>query len=235
MTLSITNIGANPFVPGVAADLFIPDQLIAGNFHLVTQPIVVASGAAVLARGTVLGQVTALGADIVTPGTNVGTGTVGSVTTGSDVQVGTFSLVASGASTFFVTNPEGTSLPNATVGTAYSNSGLGFTIASGGVAFAAGDSFGINVVDAVGAFIPSVKTASDGSQTPCAILVDQCNPTTGAQQAGAYMTGEFNINAITFDTSWTPQALVAALRAFSIFLKTSESATVPGTVVQNFA
>jgi hypothetical protein len=183
----------------------------------------------------VLGQVTALSASILTPGTNTGNGTVNNITTGADVQMGTFALLASGAATFTVTSPEGVVMPNATVGTPYSVSGIGFTIASGGVAFVTGDKFSLQVVDAVGAFIPSVKTASDGSQNPCAILVDFCDPTHGAVQAGAYMTGEFNINAVTFDASWTPQTLTAALRAFSIFMKSSVTATDPGTSVNTFA
>ncbi|MCK8553564.1 head decoration protein, partial [Yersinia ruckeri] len=42
------------------------------------------------------------------------------------------------------------------------------------------------------AYIQSVKTATDGSQVPCAILVDDADTTTGAVQAGVYLMGEFN-------------------------------------------
>jgi hypothetical protein len=235
MTLTVNTVGANPFIPGVFAETFVPDQLIAGGFHLVTQPIVVASGAVALQRGTVLGQVSDY-SSILTAGTNTGNGTVNNITVSGGVEVGTFNLVASGATTFYVTNPEGVAMANATVGTAYSASGIGFTIASGTTtAFVAGDSFKLQIVDAIGTFIPSVKTASDGSQNPCAILVDYCNPVSGAVAAGAYITGEFNINAVTFDPSWTPPTLAAALRAYSIFLKSSVTATDPGTSVNTFA
>lgn len=59
MPLSTTNIGSNNQVPGVVAEVFIPDQLIAGNAKLVTDNITLAAGN--LRRGAVLGIVTASG------------------------------------------------------------------------------------------------------------------------------------------------------------------------------
>jgi hypothetical protein len=60
MTLPVNSVGGNPQVPGIAADAFIPDQLIAGRHQLVTDTITVASGS-VVQRGAVLGQITASG------------------------------------------------------------------------------------------------------------------------------------------------------------------------------
>jgi hypothetical protein len=60
MSLTVTSIGANAQVPGIAADAFIPDQLIAGPHQLVTDTVTIASGQ-VIARGAVLGQITASG------------------------------------------------------------------------------------------------------------------------------------------------------------------------------
>ena len=56
-----TNIYANPATPGIATEIFIPDQLIAGNLQLVTETVTLVSGAGALARGTVLGKITASG------------------------------------------------------------------------------------------------------------------------------------------------------------------------------
>ncbi|MFZ6724702.1 head decoration protein [Undibacterium sp. MH2W] len=59
MTLSAVNIGDNLQVPGVSADIYNPDQLIAGNLKIVSDTVTLAAGT--LIRGTVLGQVAATG------------------------------------------------------------------------------------------------------------------------------------------------------------------------------
>jgi hypothetical protein len=60
MSLPVTSVGANPQIPGIAADAFIPDQLIAGRHQLVTDTVTIASGQ-VIQRGAVLGMITASG------------------------------------------------------------------------------------------------------------------------------------------------------------------------------
>ena len=82
-------------------------------------------------------------------------------------------------------------------------------------------------MDATGQYVACVKTASDGSQTPKAILVDYTDASGGAVTAGAYVTGDFNERAVLFDNSWTLAALRDALRTYSIFLKSSISAAQP--------
>lgn len=61
MALTPTNVLNNSSAPGIAAEIYLPDQLIAGQFQPVTQPVTIASGAGVLTRGTVLGRITASG------------------------------------------------------------------------------------------------------------------------------------------------------------------------------
>lgn len=61
MSLIPTQYGDNPFQPGVSAETYLPDQLIAGNEHLVTENDTLAQNATVQARGTLLGKVTATG------------------------------------------------------------------------------------------------------------------------------------------------------------------------------
>lgn len=60
MTLTVNSMGDNPQTPGVTAETYIPDQLIAGVANLVTDSVTVLSGQ-VLQRGAVLGKITASG------------------------------------------------------------------------------------------------------------------------------------------------------------------------------
>lgn len=79
-------------------------------------------------------------------------------------------------------------------------------------------------VTASGEYVLSVKTATDGSEKPCAILVDYVDPSGGTVGAGVYLMGQFNQHRITFDASWSLAELKAALRVWSIFLRDSEQA-----------
>ena len=225
MTLNVSVIGENPQQPGIYAETFVPDQLIAGNLKLVTQPVQVGQ---LLPRGSVLGQQTDDSINVTAGASNHGNGTVGSLSLGTTITYGNFTLTAKSATDFGVVDPEGNVLPDATVATAYSNAEIGFTITAGGTAFAAGDTFTLDALEATGNYILSVKTASDGSQVPSAILATETNNlTAGPATAGAYVMGEFNQNAINFDPSWTIPGLQAALRTLGIFLKSSVSAADP--------
>lgn len=224
MTLTVNTIGDNPQQPGIYAETYVPDQLIAGNLKIVSQPAVLNAGK--LPRGSVLGQVSSSSV-VSSHGTNTGNGTVGTLSTGAGSKVGAYALAATSATVFSVTDPEGNALPNATVGTAYSQQGINFTLTAGGTAFVAGDSFTLTVEDAVGTYILSVKTASDGSQTPSAILADDADATGGPVTVGVYVMAEVNARALNYDASWTIPTLTAALRPNTIFVKSSVSAADP--------
>lgn len=224
MTLNVNTIGDNPQQPGIYAETYIPDQLIAGNLKIVSQPIILSAGT--LPRGSVLGAVGTLDV-IAQAGTNTGNGSIGTISASTGSKVGAYTLKASSASTWSVTDPEGNALPNATTGTAYSQQGINFTITAGGTVFAANDSFTLTVVDAVGTYKLCVKTANDGSQTPVAILADYADASAGAVTTGAYMMAEVNANALNFDASWDIPSLTAALRQYAIFVKSSVSAADP--------
>jgi hypothetical protein len=209
----------------VVHDSFVSDQLIAGDFQLETQPIIIAAGA--LKRGTVLGLVSAQAITGAPGSTNTGNGTIGTISRSAGSKEGAYALVATDATHFSVTDPEGGVLPAAVAGTAYNQQGVQFTITAGGTAFVAGDKFTLTSADATGQYIACVKTASDGSQVPTAILVDDADATAGPVTAGAYLTGEFNARSIIYDASWTLALLRDALRARSIFVKASVSAAQP--------
>ncbi|HFK2350711.1 head decoration protein [Klebsiella variicola] len=84
----------------------------------------------------------------------------------------------------------------------------------------------LGMITASGKYTKSVKTATDGSQNPVAILVDNVDASTADQNGGLYLMGEFNQNIIIYDNSWTVLALKAALRPLAIFLKDSTQAPV---------
>lgn len=81
-------------------------------------------------------------------------------------------------------------------------------------------------VTASGKYTQSVKTATDGSEKPVAILVDDVDATSADQNGGLYLMGEFNQHRIIFDASWTVAALKTVLRPLAIFLKDSDQAPV---------
>lgn len=221
MALNITTVGDNPFAPGAYGYQYQPDQLIAGPLQLVTHNVWVMAG--LLARGTVVGRQTNF--SIASARTGTGNGTIGSITPGTTTETaGPYTLVATGATTFTVTDPEGNALPNATVGVAYVNPEINFTITAGGTAFVAGDTFTLTSQPTTGNFIACVKTASDGSQVPAAILADTVDATAGPQMVGAYFMGEFNSRAVTIDPSWALGDIAVALQARAIHLKSSVSA-----------
>ena len=227
MTLLVNTIGDNPQQPGIYAETYIPDQLIAGNMKLVTGNGILASGT--LQRGSILGLQS--GTVVSAAGTNTGNGTIGTITKGASVQPGVYSLVATSATNFTVAGPDGLAFPNATVGTAYTSANINFTITAGGTAFVAGDSFELTVPS--GNYVLSKATAEDGSQIPSAILADYSDASGGAVAIGVYLMGEFNQNAIVPDASWgaSPAAwapvLSSMLRNVGIFLKPVQTASDP--------
>lgn len=233
MALPRTSIGPNLQVPGIAAELYVPDQLIAGNLHLVTQQILMKAGlTAIVKRGTILGRTTSVTPSSTPNPANTGNGTVGTISAGTTLPLyGDWSLVATDATHFNVFSPYGELLGVAVVGTPYASASINLTITAGGTAFVAGDSFVI-AVPALGFYLPSVKTASDGSQNPVCILVDDLDTTTAGpnagqpQAGGGYFMGEFNSRAVIFDASWTLAQIILALPA-TIFLKGSVSAADP--------
>jgi hypothetical protein len=232
-SFSVDDIGDNSWSPGIVAQTFEPDQLLITGKRAVTQPVVLASGT--LSRGTVVMQQTDYSVTGTVTSTDTGNGTIGSLSANDGAKLGTYTLTATNASTWEVVDPEGNSLPAATTGQAYTGHPIGFTITAGGTAFAAGDTITITVVDSIGNYVLATYTGvvTDG-YTP-AILADNADASGGPVSTGAYMTGEFNINAVTCDTSFTAESLVRALQPYGIFLKSFVSAADPGMQTTFFA
>jgi hypothetical protein len=67
-------------------------------------------------------------------------------------------------------------------------------------------------VTATDKYIPCVKTASDGSQAPVAVLAADTDAGAADVATTAYFEGEFAFEKMNVDASWTVTTLQAALR-----------------------
>lgn len=79
----------------------------------------------------------------------------------------------------------------------------------------------LGIITATGVYVPSKKDATDGSEKPSAILVDNVDTTTAVQTGGVYLMGEFNQNRLIFDATWTIAELKAQFRPLAVFLRDS--------------
>ncbi|NUB12541.1 head decoration protein [Azospirillum brasilense] len=231
MSLSVSTIGDNASTPGVRAETYVPDQLIAGRFPLVTDTVTLLSGQ-VLARGSLLGMIT-VGTATTSGAGNTGNGTITMdastpVLAGAKVGIYTATCVAaaSNGGTFRVEDPDGFVLGDVAVGATFSDD-IKFVIADGATDFVVGDKFTITVAAGSGKYKLSAAAATDGSQDPVAILADHADATGGDVAAPIYLTGEFNQRAMTFGTGHTAASVKNKLRTRSIFVKTSVSAADP--------
>ena len=78
-------------------------------------------------------------------------------------------------------------------------------------------------VTASGKFILSESDATDGSETPDAILAEDVDASAEDKQAIVYFSGEFNENALTLGTGHTVESIRAGFRSKSIFLRSTQS------------
>lgn len=224
--MSITITGDNAQIPSMVSEIYNPDQLVGGRYPIETAEDAMLEGTAVLKRGAVLGQAT-LPTFSATAGANTGTGTVSQISLAPGGAFGNYTLTATSATDFNVTAPNGDNLGVATVGTQF-NDIVSFLITAGTTAFVAGDTFTLSALQPSGYWKLSVSTATDGSQNPAGILASQSvDPTSGPVGVAVYIAGEFNVNAINFDGSWTKAALVPKCRASNIYLRNSVSAAPP--------
>lgn len=328
MSLSSTNIGPNPQIPGTAQEVFIPDQLIAGNLKLVTQSVAVGGGA-VLLRGTVMGQqnvgtlaastgttqasgtitvaavpnagdtvtiqgttvtfvaanpygdqvligataaatatalaafltgstdanlskmaytingavITAISAAYGTAGNaytlttsdsgaitlsgatltggtaNTGNATVSAISAGVAYKQGSYKAVCTDATHAQVYDPSGDEIGVATFGAAFADAQIGFTITAGDTPCVAGDTFVISMAPPTYAYVPCVAGATDGSQFPAGILVDQTDASAGNTIGGIYVMGEFNPRALILGNGLSLAYVSAELQKRSMYVK----------------
>ena len=109
--------------------------------------------------GTVFSVEAVGAATAVAAGGNHGNGVLGAITPNPEtVQIGTYALTFTAATTFTVVGPDGRELAPGVLGTAYADE-LGFTGTAGGTAFQAGDSFAVTVAAGSGLITPYTGAA----------------------------------------------------------------------------
>jgi len=120
-------------------------------------------------------------------GGNTGASTCGSVTAGPKAKIGTYTLTciaeATGAGTFAVADPDGFALASATVGTAYVNDHINFTLTDAGEDSNLGDIYTIEITAGSGKYVEVDAAAVDGSQNAAGIAIANYNATS-ADTAG---------------------------------------------------
>jgi hypothetical protein len=167
---------------------------------------------------------------------NVGNGTVSGIALGTAPKIGDYVLtckkVAANGGLFGVVDPEGKAMADASVGVAYAEAQLHFTINDGSADFAEGDVFTISVAGDMftipvtgGGLTKSLSAATDGSQNPYAVLAEDVNATSAdVADVLIYTGGCLNSNKMTFGTAHTANSTKGALRSKGIILKTPVSA-----------
>jgi hypothetical protein len=203
-----------------------PDALLAGEMPRVTKAITLLSGEN-CTRGAVMGKITVgTGAGAASAG-NTGNGTIGAITIGANAKPGVYRAVciepAANAGKFSIEDPDGVNVGVATVAVAFAGP-IGFTIADGATDFVSGDAFDITVAAGSGKYKRAVAAATDGSQRPVGILVDDADATAGDVAAAIYSTGEFNEAALNFGAGHSASTVRDALEALNIYLKTAVAA-----------
>jgi hypothetical protein len=158
---------------------------------------------------------------------NTGSETIGSLSAGRLTRPGNYLVQMTSATAFNVINPNGDALAPGTVGTAYVDPQIGFTVTTG-AGTAAGDQFSIAAAPPTSYFVLASAAATDGSENCVAILADYATPTTGNPvNAGIYQLGEFNANALIFGPGISLPLATQQLRALGIFVKSSITAADP--------
>jgi hypothetical protein len=214
----------NPYVPGSQTDIYTPDRLLAGPKQPITMNINVAAGQ-VLYRGAVMGRVT--GAAVTDTFAGTGNGTITGMAVGGRSLPGAYVLTATSPTSFNVVDPLGAIRAPATVGVPYVSEVIGFEINAGGTAFAVGDAFTVTVASTAGEYLLSASAASDGSQNPVGILVENIDTSaTGFNAATAnalYIEAEVNANSLTFGTGYDAASVRDALAIRGVHIKFSVS------------
>jgi hypothetical protein len=225
MSLIPTQFGDNPFQPGVFAETYQPDQLIAGKEHIITENDTLAQQLSVLPRGTLLGKVTATGNVTVckAPGVaatlTVTTSPTGALTNGVYPGIPLNTTTGAGAG----------AVANLTVAGGVV-SAAAIVAGEGGGGYAVGNTLSIPAgtipgQTGNGVFTVATLAAADGSAVPYGVLVDTTDATGGTVNCGVYLKGEFNANRMNIDASWgnsvanQAAALNGQCRAATLYLK----------------
>ena len=190
--------------------------------------ILAGSGSArVLTSGMVLGQVAIGTASSAAAAGNAGDGVMGAVTVGAAKQ-GAYRLTivepAADAGAFTVEDPDGVTVGNGDVGTAFTGGGLSFTLADGATDFAAGDQFTITVAVGSLKYVQLDLAGTNGSQNAAGIILHDTTAPDGADKRAAIIARDAIVsdNGLVWPTGITADQIAAAtlqLKALGILVR----------------
>ena len=148
--------------------------------------------------------------------TNVGNGTIGSLSVLSGSEMGTYVLTATDPTHFSVAAPSGDVIGQAMAGAAFAGPQIGFTIAAGSTPFAVGDSFNLAVSEQFGAW---QSWAGGSITTPIGILFNRVYVEAGGDFAKVTIVrrnAEVNLGELQWDPAVTGSGSVATLQATAL-------------------
>jgi len=150
-----------------------------------------------------VGRVTLGAATAAAAAGNTGNGTCGSVTVGAGALPGVYQVLfiepVTNLGTFLLEDPNGKIVGRGFVGTAFSGSGLGFTIADGATDFVAGDRFTITVAAGSGKYIALDPTATNGAAVCAGIAYAGVKTATSVDGAGVVIRRHAKLNKDEID------------------------------------
>jgi hypothetical protein len=214
------------------AETFTPDNLRAGDYPMITDEVIIASGAGVLARGCVLGRINigVVPSTGTADGGNTGDGTCTVVTGGVDTIGGIYTIectaAATNAGTFKLVNPLGLILATGDItggagGTlVFATDELNATITDGSTDFAVGDKFTVTIPAGSGKYTAVDSTAVDGSAAARAVLLKAVDATSAdVTHTPVALTGEFAVSALSFGGTDTAATHREYMRRYNMFQK----------------
>ena len=215
------------------AETYTPDNLRAGDYPMVTDNIIVASGAGVLPRGRVLGRINVgtvpSTGTLVAGGAADGTCTV--VTGGPDTIGGIYTLVciaaATNGGTFELRSPLGIVLQTVAItggagGTAqFTTDQLNALITDGANDFDLADYFTVTIPAGSGKYQSVILAAVDGSAAARCVLLEAIDASAADVDAPVALTGEFDTSALSFGSTDTAADHREIMRRYNMFQKVS--------------
>lgn len=156
------------------------------NIDQSRKQVVIAVGES-LGACTVLGEITNDAASAVAGAGNTGDGVMGAINVGTGALQGDYSLTmiepGTNAGAFIIEDPNGEKVATGTIGAAFNDGGLSFTLADGATDFIAGDDFVITVAPGSGEYAQLDFAGVDGREVATGILFAAVDASVAAQDA----------------------------------------------------
>lgn len=209
-------------------DTITRDNVIAGEFPQIKQAVTVAD-AQTLTRGCMVGRAevaAGTAGDLVTGGSGAETISAYALAAGGPAKIGNYRatcIIAGATGQFAVTDPNGTLVGIATVGTTFAGGGITFLITDSGGDPEVGDYFVLPV--AAGALTVTAldHTLVNGSNVPYGVLLEAVTTDGATLPAVVARTGEFQSTGLTFGGSTVYTDIQAAAEDKNIYIRVTHA------------